>query len=244
MNHPRVGITAYHAEVRWGGVWRQTAAFVPQQYVDFVTAAGGVPVVLPATAAERARSAVAGIDALILSGGPDVDPGRYGAEPDDQAESNNPLRDAWELAVLDAALARDIPVLAICRGLQVLNVAYGGTLHQHLPNVVRSQAHRISIGTFHHNSVRTVAGSRLERLIGPAVDVPCHHHQSVAEVGPGLVASAYAADGVVEGLEDSERSFVVGIQWHPEEDTDISLAQGLVDAARSGIHIMSTRSES
>ena len=232
MDHPRIGISGYRAEVEWGGVWRQPATFIPQQYVDFVTAGGGVPVVLPAVS-EQAEVAVEGIDALILSGGPDVAPERYGAAKDPQAERGDPHRDSSDFALLEAALRRDLPVLAICRGLQVLNVAYGGTLHQHVPNVAGSETHRVAIGTFQRNGVRTVAGSRLESIIGAGTEVPCHHHQSVADVGAGLVACAYAADGVVEALEDTERGFVMGIQWHPEEDADFSLSKALVSATRS-----------
>lgn len=232
MNRPRVGVTAYRAEVEWGGTWRKNAAFIPDEYLDFATAGGGVPVVLPALAG-HAEEAVDGIDALILSGGPDVAPERYRAAQDAQAENTDLHRDSWDFAVLRAALERDLPVLAICRGLQVLNVAYGGTLHQHVPNVVQSNAHRISVGTFQRNTVRVVPGSKLESIIGAGIAAPCHHHQSVAEVGAGLVPCAYATDGVIEALEDTERAFVVGVQWHPEEDADVSLSEALVSAATS-----------
>ena len=229
--HPRVGITSYLAEVRWGQVWQQMSAFIPQQYLDFVTAGGGVPILLPLMG-EHVEVAVDGIDALVLSGGPDVSPDRYGSVPGPDFEWADVRRDAWEFALVEAAMRRGIPVLAICRGMQVLNAARGGTLHQHLPSVVHNQDHRVSVGTFTWNGVRTVEGSRLASIVGSSVSVPCHHHQAVAELGASLLSSAVAGDGTVEAIEDPGSAFIVGVQWHPEEDTDYSLATALVEAAR------------
>lgn len=228
---PRVGITTYRAEVTWAtGRWRHVAAFIPEQYLDFVTAGGGAPVLL-APSRDGARAVVAGVDALILSGGPDVSPSSYRASRDPLCEVSDPNRDSWEFQVLDSALERNIPVLGICRGIHILNAAYGGTLHQHLPLVSGNNNHRVSVGTFTRNRIESVHLSRLSQIIGKEIRVPCHHHQSVATLGEGLSVAARAEDGIIEAVEAQTDQFVVGVQWHPEEDSDFSLSRALVAAA-------------
>jgi gamma-glutamyl-gamma-aminobutyrate hydrolase PuuD len=210
-------------------------------YVDSVVAAGGVPVLLPPVAGGAAE-AVEAVDAVVLSGGADVEPRRYGAVPH-PATVSRPDRDAFELAVLRAALSRGRPVLAICRGMQLLNVACGGTLHQHLPECrAGSRAHQPAPGQFGANRVRVLPGSRLERILGGPATVPCHHHQAVRALGAGLHAVAWAADGTVEALEHPGNGFVLGVQWHPEEPRPggSRLFGALVRAAREPLPVEAT----
>lgn len=211
---PVIGLTSYVEQCRWLS-WDRPAAVLPMSYVDSVAAAGGVPVLLPPVPAGAAE-AIEAIDALVLSGGADVDPRRYGAVPHPTTVSR-PDRDAYELALLRAALNRGRPVLAICRGMQLLNVACGGTLHQHLPERCGDPRHQPAPGQFGANRVRMLPGSRLERILGGPATVPCHHHQAVRALGAGLHAVGWASDGTVEAVEHTGTGFVLGVQWHPEE---------------------------
>jgi gamma-glutamyl-gamma-aminobutyrate hydrolase PuuD len=233
---PIIGITTYSEPARWG-FWERAAALIPQTYVDVVAVVGGVPVLLP-PAPGGASDAVRAIDGLLLSGGADVDPVRYGEAPGPRTITR-PERDDWELALLRAALERDRPVLAVCRGLQLLNVAFGGSLHQHLPDVVGTDGHLPAWGVFGRIAVRVAPGSRLAGIVDAVgLTVSCHHHQTVRRLGDGLVESAWAVDGSVEGIEHPGHSFVLGVQWHPEEDaTDVRLLRAFALAAtgaRSG----------
>lgn len=181
--------------------------------------------------AAYAPDALRTIDALILSGGADVDPVRYG-EPLQPRTVISIERDAWEFALLHAALDRGLPVLAICRGMQLLNVAHGGTLLQHLPDAVGHDRHLPRPGTFGRTSVRTAPGSRLASILGTEVQVSCHHHQALHRLGEGLTPSAWATDGTVEAIEHGGHPFVLGVQWHPEQDQqDRRLFEALVQAA-------------
>lgn len=227
---PVVGVTADVERVRHG-VWDREMVLATRTYVDIVLAAGGVPVLLPPTIV--AADAVPRCDAVLLSGGPDVAADRYGAPPHPRAGLPHLDRDAAELAILDRALAAGLPVLGVCRGAQVLNVGLGGTLHQHLPDVVGHDGHNPTPGTFTDVDVRLHPTGRVGAAVGPGVRVRCHHHQAVDRLAPGLVATGWAADGAVEAIEDPARPFVVGVQWHPEEDiADLRLVAALVDAAR------------
>lgn len=224
---PVVGVTAYREDAAWT-VWRQPAALIPQSYLDCVVRAGGTAVLLPPQPAAGAERVVALLDALVLAGGPDIDPARYGAAPGPHTGAPHAERDAWELALARAALDRDLPVLGVCRGLQLLNVALGGTLAQHLPE----EAHRQVPARFVRRGVRTAAGSRLAAVLGPAADANCYHHQAVARLASGLNATAWAGDGTVEGAESPAHRFVLGVQWHPETDQDdLRLFAALVAAA-------------
>lgn len=234
---PVVGVTTYTENARWPG-WTRQAALLPQVYVDSVARAGGVPVLLPPHAADEpddaATAVVAALDAIVLSGGADVDPVHYG-EARGPRTRTRPERDEWELAVLRAALERRMPVLAVCRGMQLLNVACGGTLHQHLPDVLDgSTAHQPGTGAFGTTEVRVTPASRLAAIVGRRVTVSCHHHQAVRVLGNGLGAAAWAADETIEAVEHFDHEFVVGVQWHPEEDAaDARLFRALVAAASS-----------
>jgi putative glutamine amidotransferase len=232
---PVIGLTTYLNRAKLG-VWDVPASFLPAVYFQGVTAAGGVAVLLPPQPVdpEIADRVLDSLDGLLITGGKDVDPAAYGQQPHPATDEPGPQRDAWEFTLLDAALKRELPVLGICRGAQVLNVALGGTLHQHLPNVVGHSGHRAGNAVFSKLPVRTVPGTRLAALVGESVDAQCYHHQAVAEVGEGLVVSAWDADGVIEALELPGDGFVLAVQWHPEESLDdLRLFSAIVEAARS-----------
>lgn len=227
---PVIGITSYAEEIRWG-VWTEDAALVPLAYVRAVEHAGGRPLVVPPSE-DGLEETLDALDGVIFSGGGDLDPELYGAEPHDETDMPRTERDAAELRLLEAALDRDMPVLAICRGSQLLNVARGGDLEQHLPETVGHEQHRHDPGSFSDHDVKVAAGSRLGGLLGDRAPVKSHHHQGYGRIGSGLREVAWAEDGVVEGLEDSDKRFALGVLWHPEEGEDFALFQGLVDEAR------------
>ncbi|MFC4496821.1 gamma-glutamyl-gamma-aminobutyrate hydrolase family protein [Streptomyces ovatisporus] len=227
MHTPLIGISTYlENDVRWG-VWQHRAAVLPAGYPRLVQRAGGCAVMLPPDVPERAEAVVSRLDGLVVSGGPDVEPVRYGAAPEPECGPPDRERDDWELALIEAALARHLPLLGICRGMQLLNVALGGTLVQHL------EGHRGGPGVFAQHSVRPVAGTRLARALPEPVSVPTYHHQSLSRLGDGLVPGAYAEDGTVEAVElpGSEHPFVLAVQWHPEEGEDTRVMRALVEAA-------------
>jgi putative glutamine amidotransferase len=226
---PLIGITSYAEEIQMG-VWTENAAVVPLAYIRAVERAGGRPIVLPPVedGIDETLDAVHGV---IFSGGGDLDPAVYGAEAHDETDEPKPWRDGPELALLEAALARDMPVLAICRGSQLLNVARGGDLVQHLPEVVGHERHRHDPGAYSDHDVRVEPESRLGALLGDHAPVKSHHHQGMGRIGEGLREVAWADDGLVEGLEDSEKRFALGVLWHPEEGEDFALFKGLVEEA-------------
>lgn len=231
---PVVGLTTYLEQAKQG-VWDVRAAFLPQEYFDAVTASGGVAVLLPPQPnPEAAASAVLdGLDGLIFTGGLDVQPELYGAERHPLTDPPRADRDAWELALLRGAEERRMPVLAICRGLQLVNVARGGTLHQHLPEVLGTERFRVGGGVFASNTVHIDEGTALAAIIGqPQLDVHSYHHQGVDRLGDGLVATAHTDDGLVQAFESTGEGYLVGVQWHPEHDVeDRRLFAGLVEAA-------------
>ncbi len=231
MDAPVVGLTTYRQHAAWG-VWRTTADLLPTEYAASVEAAGGVPLLLPPVATPGAASrVVARIDALVVAGGADVDPSRYGAEPHPRTAGWQPERDAWELALLAAADEADLPVLGICRGMQLMAVHGGGTLDQHTPDLVGHETHSPGGDAYGTVAVATTEGSRLAGLVGPEVEVSCHHHQSVA-THPGFEAVAHAADGTLEAMEAPGERWCLAVQWHPETRVEIGLMAGLVAAAR------------
>jgi putative glutamine amidotransferase len=227
---PLIGITSYAEEIRWC-VWTEDAALVPLAYVRAVEHAGGRPLVVPPSA-DGLEETLDALDGVIFSGGGDLDPELYGAEAHDATDAPRKERDAAELGLLKAALEWDMPVLAICRGSQLLNVAQGGDLVQHLPESVGHEQHRHAPGSFSDHDVKVAADSRLGGLLGDRAPVKSHHHQGYGRIGSGLREVAWAGDGVVEGLEDADKRFALGVLWHPEEGEDFALFQGLVDEAR------------
>jgi putative glutamine amidotransferase len=224
-----IGISCYLEQVRFS-VWDVPAVLLTKTYVDRVVAAGGVPVLLPPVGSwgvvELSR-----LDGLVLAGGADIDPASYGEKALSTTGQPRPDRDSVEFQLLDAALRAHIPVLGVCRGMQLLNIALGGNLHQHLPNELGNADHLPVPGTFGRVQVKIAPDSRLSGILGQEVAVSCHHHQGVDRLGSGLVPVAWAPDGSVEAVELSGEQFVVGVQWHPEEDgSDVRLFRALVAA--------------
>lgn len=236
---PLIGVSTYSEEAAWG-IWKTTAAVLPYDYVSAVADVGAVPLLLPPMGGQGAEddacAAVSVLDGLLLSGGPDIEPGLYGAEPHPRTADWRPERDRWELALLEAALERDIPVLGICRGAQLLNVARGGSLRQHVPEDAGHEGHRPEPAVYGTTAVVLDPDALPGRLLGPSVEVPCYHHQSIGSLGGGLTVTGRSADGTVEAVELAGREFVFGVQWHPEVGSDPRLFEGLVAAAlaRSG----------
>jgi putative glutamine amidotransferase len=234
---PIIGVTTY-LERAQTGVWDVRASFLPQVYLDAVTNAGGIAVLLPPQPvdAEIAARVIGTIDGLIVSGGADVEPARYGHTPHEMTAAPRRDRDAWEDALLRAAISAELPFLGICRGAQVLNVVRGGTLHQHLPDLVGSVKYQPGPAVFGVEPVEVDAGTLLAHLVGDGLDAHVYHHQAIDEVGDGLVVSARSRDGIVEAVEMPALPFGLAIQWHPEENAaDRRLFAGLIDAARRAI---------
>ncbi|MGH3519182.1 MAG: gamma-glutamyl-gamma-aminobutyrate hydrolase family protein [Haloechinothrix sp.] len=229
-DRPRIGITTYLERASYG-VWDQESAILPRSYVDSVVAAGGAPLLLPPVGGAY-RSLIAGLDGLVLAGGADVDPIHYGQSPHERTVCTGSGRDRFEFGVLREALAVDLPVLGVCRGLELLNVALGGTLTQHLPDVVGHQAHQPAPALYGTSRIRLGEGSAIAAILGSETKVHCYHHQAIGELATGLSAVGWADDGTVEAVETADHTFVLGVQWHPEEnDRDHRLLSALVEAA-------------
>lgn len=223
---PVIGITTYVEPVTWA-VWHDLpAALIPQAYVEAVTLAGGRAVLLPPDDLDADVLRV--LDGLVLSGGADVGPELYGEQPGPRT-TTRPARDAGEMLLVRAALAADLPILGVCRGLQLLAVAAGGRLHQHLPDVIGHEKHQPAPGVYGQQEAHFTPGSRIASLMGDDLGIHCYHHQAVAEPGT-LVVTGRTADGVIEAVEDPARRFVLGVQWHPEVVKDQRLFGALVRA--------------
>ncbi len=223
-----IGITTYLARATWGA-WDMEAAFVPADYVRAVDGAGGAALLVAPSADTETTRAV--VDGLVFSGGSDLDPELYGDEAHPETNGVVRERDDFELALMKEALARDVPVLAICRGSQVLNIALGGGIEQHVPDRVGSDVHKETSGVFAEHEVEVLPGTRLDAILGGRHDVKSHHHQGFGALGSGLREAARAPDGTVEALEDPSRRFTLGVLWHPEAGDDRTLFAALVDAA-------------
>jgi len=238
MTTPIIGISTYHAQADWRG-WAEEGALLPWTYVTKVHNAGGMPVLLPPVGdSDEAEATVARLDGVIIAGGGDIGPDYYGATAEHpETDVNAPDRDVWELAVAKAALGLHVPFLGICRGMQVLNVASGGTLHQHVPDLVGHSNHSGTSEGFGVHKVRVTSGRHVLSALpdgGQYFDVPTHHHQAVDRVGKRLTAVAWAEDGIIEAIEGtSPDEFIVGVQWHPEQGTDPRLFRALVNAAEN-----------
>ncbi len=235
-SRPVLGLTTYLQQAQTG-VWDVRASFLPAIYIEGVNLAGGIAALLPPQPvdAEIASRVLDGLDGLIITGGRDVDPANYGEQPHpatDEPVEDNRKRDAFEIALVHGAMRRGMPVLGICRGAQVINVALGGTLHQHLPDVIGHTHHQQGNAVFSTSAVRTVPGTRLAALIGESSHAQCYHHQAIDRLGDGLIVSAQDSDGVIEAVEIPGESFVLAVQWHPEERLDdLRLFAAVVEAA-------------
>lgn len=228
---PVVGITTYVTQAAWG-YWELEAALIPADYVHAVERAGGRPMLIPPST-EGIDETLDAVDAIIFSGGSDLDPATYGEDAHPETFGVHPERDAAELALLTHALERDMPVLGICRGIQVLNVARGGDLNQHVPDIVGDDRHKHNPpGIFSDHDVKIEAGTKLASLFGGTTDVKSHHHQGIRRLGNGLVESAHADDGTIEAIEDPAKRFALGVLWHPEAGEDMKLFEALVEEAR------------
>jgi gamma-glutamyl-gamma-aminobutyrate hydrolase PuuD len=226
-----VGITTYVVPARFGA-WDLTSALVPLMYVEMVERAGARPLLVPPSQ-DAVEETLDALDGLVFSGGSDLDPDLYGQEPHAQTNDVVTERDRAELALMQAALERDVPVLAICRGSQVMNIARGGDLVQHLPDVVGHERHKVTPGVFAEHEIELDGGTRVGELLGERALVKSHHHQGIGRVGDGLRVAARDDDGTIEALEDPDRRFALGVLWHPEAGEDQRLVDALVDAARS-----------
>ena len=242
---PVIGISAYSQNARWGS-WDLPAVLLPRRYTDMVALAGGLPVLLPPM--DGVAGLLPRLDGLVLSGGGDIDPALYGAERDPDCGPPSPARDSAELELCRHALASGLPVLGICRGLQVINVALGGTLHQHLPGLVGNDSHSPDPGGYGSHKVTVGPGTQLSDVLGRSeTAVPTHHHQAIDRLGAGLTATAWTDDGVIEAVEFDQAAaanghasgtgsrarppFMVAVQWHPEAGDDQSLFAALIEAA-------------
>jgi putative glutamine amidotransferase len=224
---PIIGVTTYVVPATWG-VWEKLpTTLLPHAYAEAITQAGGRAVLLPPD--DLDADVLTRLDGLVLAGGPDIDPSYWGEERGPLTEVS-PERDLGEMLLARSALTADMPVLGVCRGMQILAVAAGGRLHQHLPDVLGHARHRLTTAVYGSHSARFAEGSRIAALMGEDVEINCYHHQGVADPG-ALTATGWAEDGLVEAVEDPERRFVLGVQWHPEVSRDRRLFGALVNAA-------------
>lgn len=228
---PLIGISTYREQACWGS-WDVPAVLLPATYVDAVYAAGGQPVLLPTGGVDAA--VVSRLDGLLIAGGSDIDPARYGQPSGPYTVRTRPDRDASESGLLLAALDRELPVLAICRGMQMLNVVLAGTLIQHLPAEPGVLTHDPGPGRYAEHQVSVVAGSRVAALFGEQLTAHCHHHQALDRLAGGLTVTARAEDGTIEAVELDDQPFCVGVQWHPEAGRDGQLFRALVGATGGG----------
>ena len=233
---PRIGLCAALERARWT-VWDREAFLLSRAYVDAIQRAGAIALMVPPDewVAEHPDSVLDGLDGLVLAGGADIDPGSYDAEPHPKTVNTRPDRDSAEIALALRALRRDIPVLGICRGMQLINVALGGTLVQHLPEDVGHTDHRRQLGSFDNadHDVRLEPGSLAARAAGRAlVATKSHHHQAVDELGEGVLASGWSVlDNLVEAIEVPDARWVLGVQWHPEVDPRSRVVRAFTSAS-------------
>jgi putative glutamine amidotransferase len=234
LSEPVIGVTAGLEEARWRA-WHEVALLSPRNYTLAVQRAGAIALLLSPDAAVAASPdpLLALLDGLIISGGSDLNPSTYGARPHERTAPGSPERDGFELSLVRAALERDLPLLGICRGMEVMNVALGGTLVQHLPEAVGSERHSHTPGTFSDHEVRLESDSLAARAAGAErLAVKSHHHQALDRIGRGLVPTGWAVpDEVVEAVEVPDRSFALGVLWHPEEQVSDAVIGTFVDVS-------------
>ena len=227
MNQPVIGLTSYLEPAKWGA-WDQPAALIPWNYVNKLQAAGATVVILPPDADNH--DAISRLDGLVMAGGADIEPARYGAAHQEDTDKPRVERDASELGLYRAARDANLPVFGICRGLQIMAVAHGGSLHQHLPDVVGNTLHRDAPGTFNDHGATFTPGSLIADLVGATdITVNSSHHQAVNSPGD-LTVTGYAEDGTIEVCEDPSAEFVLGVQWHPEFSNNEKVSENLFRA--------------
>ncbi|OKJ15678.1 gamma-glutamyl-gamma-aminobutyrate hydrolase family protein [Kitasatospora sp. CB01950] len=231
-SRPVIGISTFLLDAAWGRWDSMRSVLLPERYPALFQQVGGIAVMLPPDAPEHAAAAVARLDGLVIAGGEDVSPALYGEPAHPETVADAPERDLWEAALIRVALAAGTPLLGICRGMQLLNVVCGGSLIQHLPDVVGPDLeHRGTRTGYNRHAIHPVPGTLLAGLLPePSVTVPTNHHQAVARLGEGLTVCAHAADGTVEAVEGP--GFALGVQWHPEQGEDLRVARALVHATR------------
>ena len=231
MSTPRIGLSTYRTHGHMT-LYDTELAVLPAQYIEAVTRAGGLAVMIPPQpmTIEEGISVLAGLDGLIITGGADINPARYGQDTGPHTQVSEDLRDELEDTLLDAARSLEMPILGICRGAQMLNVHLGGTLHQHLPEVVGHDRYRVGDGVFHPEPMSITEGSLLHQILGQS-EVPGHvyHHQAIDQVAPGLRVTARGFDGTIQAIEMTDYPFGLAVQWHPEENLDdVRIFQGLI----------------
>jgi putative glutamine amidotransferase len=235
---PAIGLSAAVVRARWSH-WHASAHLLSRSYADAIQRAGGLAVLLPPDprAIDDPEPWLDLLDGLILTGGADIDPATYGAEPDPHTKGTVPERDRFEIALTRGALERDLPLLGVCRGMQVMNIARGGTLIQHLPDSVGHEDHRRTLGSFENadHDVRLADGSLALQAAGEKLhSTKSHHHQAIDRLGEGFEVTGWATiDDLPETIEDPSRRFALGVQWHPEADVESQLIAALVDRART-----------
>lgn len=230
---PVIGLTSYRQRGQTG-VWDTEMAMLPAFYLEGVTRAGGIAVILPPQQvnSEDARNLLAGLDGLVVTGGRDVEAARYGHQSHEKAEKPDRLRDLLEDELITAAIQMKLPFLGICRGAQMLNVNRGGTLIQHLPDVVGDNRYLLGDGNFAHMPMSVREGSQLASIVGDRVEnAALYHHQAIDEPGEGLQVVAYSPDGIVQAVEVENHPFGLAVQWHPEQTLDdLRLFEALIAA--------------
>ncbi len=226
---PVVAISCYVERARWT-VWDEPAALLPTTYVSAVDEAGGRPVIVPPTD-DGVDELLDAVDGIVLAGGADIDPDAYGAPRHPETTETRPERDRFEWQLAEGALEREMPVLAICRGMQLLNVVRGGALEQHLPGPHGNEMHKRAPGVFARHEIEIASDSKLCSILGDRALVASHHHQAPNRLGRGLRRVAWAPDGVTEGIEDPDARLVLGVLWHPEQSHDRGLFEAVVQSA-------------
>jgi putative glutamine amidotransferase len=240
-----IGVGGIPMQCQFGDVWDVPVVMLHRTYLDAIGRGGAISVILSPTnvLAENADTALDLIDGLILAGGTDVDPALYGQQPQPKLGQVDSARDHCELALATAALARNLPILGICRGMELLNVSAGGTLIQHLPDTLGHDTHLRSVGTFERHVIDVAEDTITARLVGnPSRTVMSHHHQAIDKLGSDVTATAWDADRqVVEAIELTCSRLVVGVQWHPEEDPQSNLIERFIAEIASQQHDWSDR---
>lgn len=230
---PVIGLSCYRQRGQ-SGVWDTEMAMLPAFYIEGVTRAGGTAVIIPPQELDSisAKKVLSSLDGLVITGGRDVESSRYGQAPHSEAEKPDQLRDLLEDQLISAAIELKLPFLGICRGAQMLNVNRGGTLIQHLPDVVGDNRYQPGGGNFAKMTMEIKPGSKLSGLLGPSAIGALYHHQAIDQVGSGLRVTAHSPDGIIQGIELDDHPFGIAVQWHPEQTLeDLRLFEALVSAA-------------